>query len=110
MTNTTIIKMVSQFKKSLSSTRIVPEPFTSRRTALFLILFLVYELSFAVEGKSPAKMNAFKNVTVVSKTGRYLTIGKRGITGEYSNSPYGKNILEIGIYIHIVLQLVKCVT
>jgi hypothetical protein len=58
----------------------------------------VYELSFAVEGKSPAKMNVFKNVTVVSKTGRYLTIGKRGITGEYSNSPYGKNILEIGIY------------
>jgi hypothetical protein len=91
MTNRSIIK------KSLSSTRIFPHHFTSRRAALFLIIFLVYLLSIAVEGKSTAKSNSFKNVTVVSKTGRYLTIGKRGITGEYSNSPYGKNILEMEI-------------
>jgi hypothetical protein len=65
----------------------------------------VYELYIAVEAKSTARMNAFKNVTLVSKTGRYLTIGKQGITGQYSNSPYGKNISEIGIYRNKVIQL-----
>ena len=97
MTNRIIIKR--------GSTRIFPEHFTSRRAALFLILFLVYELYIAVEAKSTARMNAFKNVTLVSKTGRYLTIGKQGITGQYSNSPYGKNISEIGIYRNKVIQL-----
>ncbi|CAB4020430.1 fibroblast growth factor 2-like [Paramuricea clavata] len=85
MTNRIIIKR--------GSTRIFPEPSTSRRAALFLILFLVYELYIAVEAKSTARMNALKNVTLVSKTGRYLTIGKQGITAQYSNSPYAE--LEI---------------
>ncbi len=40
-------------------------------------------------------MNASKKITVVSKAGIYLTIGKQGISGEYSDSPYGKNYSDI---------------
>ena len=58
---------------------------------LLLTLFLLYELSSTVEAKAlPTKAD---NVTVVTKTGRHLTIGKQGITGEFSSNPYGKNFL-----------------
>ena len=92
--------MASQFQlKSLSSSRIRLEtltpPLWNTRVLLFLVFFLVHELSIAVEAKPAAKMNASKKITVVSKAGIYLTIGKQGISGEYSDSPYGKNYSDI---------------
>jgi hypothetical protein len=89
--------MVTQIKTSLSSTRIFLNAFASpvcTRMAFFFTLFLVFELSTMVEGKSLGK-SAYKNGTIVSKGGRYLTLDPaQGITGEYSNTPNGRNILR----------------
>jgi hypothetical protein len=105
--------MASQFQlKSLSSSRIRLEtltpPLWNTRVLLFLVFFLANELSIAVEAKPGAKMNAFKNVTVVNKAGRYLTIGKQGISGESSYSPYGKNYS--GIYCFRTCKFVSIAT
>ena len=83
--------MVLQFQlKSLSSSHIRLEtltpPLWNARVLLFLVFFLAHELSIAVEAK---------NIKVVSKDGRYLTIGKQGISGERLYSPYGKNYSDI---------------
>jgi hypothetical protein len=85
--------MVSQIKNYLSSTRtfLYTPPLWNIRMVLLLTLFLVYELSSTIEAKSHT-LSTYMNRTVVSKAGRYLTIGKQGITGEYSYSPYGKKI------------------
>jgi hypothetical protein len=85
--------MVLQIKISLSASRIflATPPLGNIRMVLLLTLFLLYELSSTVEAKAlPTKAD---NVTVVTKTGRHLTIGKQGITGEFSSNPYGKNFL-----------------
>ena len=79
--------MVFQVKRSLSTTGVILNLIKS--AILFLSLFLVCELSVTVEAKSVAT-STYKNVTILSKTRRYLTIGTQGITGETSNGPYGK--------------------
>jgi hypothetical protein len=62
--------------------------------ALFsTLLFLVNERSTTVEARSLGK-DGYKNVTILNNDGRYLTLGKQAITGENSNSPYGKNISD----------------
>ena len=60
---------------------------------LSTLLFLVNERSTTVEARSLGK-DGYKNVTILNNDGRYLTLGKQAITGEYSNSPYGKNISD----------------
>ena len=71
--------------------------------ALFLTIFVAYELRVTAEAKPAANMNTSQNTTLINKAGRYLTIGKHRITGNYLYSPYGKNI-------HSLLQLIiqKC--
>ena len=54
---------------------------------VFLTLFIAYEVGFTVVAKPTTG-----KFTILNKAGRYLTIGKQGITGEYVNSPYGKHI------------------
>ena len=62
--------------------------------ALFsTLLFLVNEQSTTVEARSLGN-SGYKNVTILNKDRRYLTLGKQAITGEYSNSLYGKNISD----------------
>ena len=51
---------------------------------VFLTLFIAYEVGFTVV--------ATGNFTILNKAGRYLTIGKQGITGKYVYNPYGKII------------------
>jgi hypothetical protein len=55
-----------------------------------------------VEGKSLGK-SAYKNGTIVSKGGRYLTLDTQGITGEYSNTPNGRNMLSLSVEILLVI-------
>ena len=76
--------------------------------ALFLTLFIAYELRAIAEAKPAANMNTSQIATLINKAGRYLTIGKHRINGKYLYSPYGKNIhslLELIIYIiHITVK------
>ncbi|CAB4032336.1 fibroblast growth factor 2 [Paramuricea clavata] len=75
---------------------------------LLLTLFLVYELSSTIEAKSHTLSGTYMNRTVVSKSGRHLTIGKQGITGEYSYSPYAKlSIRTVGFNSEITIKAVK---
>ena len=104
--------MVSQEKKTSSSTRNTLRNWSpsswNKKVALFLTLFIAYELSAIAEAKPAANMNTSQIATLINKAGRYLTIGKHRITGKYLYSPYGKNIhslLELIIYIiHITVQ------
>ena len=98
--------MVSQDKKTSSSTRNTLRNWSpsswNKKVVLFLTLFIAYELPAIAEAKPAANMNTSQIATLINKAGRYLTIGKHRITGKYLYSPYGKNIhslLELIIYI-----------
>ena len=74
--------MVSQVKKAPWSSS-----YWNKKVIVFLTLFIAYEVGFTVVAKPTTG-----KFTILNKAGRYLTIGKQGITGEYVNSPYGKHI------------------
>ena len=104
--------MDSKEKKTSSSTRNTLRNWSpsswNKKVALFLTLFIAYELRAIAEAKPAANMNTSQIATLINKAGRYLTIGKHRIRGKYLYSPYGKNIhslLELIIYIiHITVQ------
>ena len=104
--------MDSKEKKTSSSTRNTLRNWSpslwNKKVALFLTLFILYELPAIAEAKPAANMNTSQIATLINKAGRYLTIGKHRITGKYLDSPYGKNIhslLELITYIiHITVQ------
>jgi hypothetical protein len=105
--------MLAQVIKSLSSTRSTSKQRSlslwNIRAILFVTLFIAIELSSTVEARPARKTNAFRIVTVMSKEGRYLTIGKQGITGVYVYSPYGKNMFTLEL-ISLLLNLfcIRC--
>ena len=59
----------------------------NKRVAIFLTFFIAHELGTIAEARPAAR-----KVTIINRAGRYLTIGKHRITGEYPYSPYGKKI------------------
>ena len=74
--------MVSQVKKASWSS----SPW-NKKVIVFLALFIAYEVGFTVVANPAAR-----KVTILNKSGRYLTIGQQGITGKYVYSPYGNII------------------
>ena len=108
--------MVSQDKKTSSSTRDTLTTWSpssrNKKVAVFLTLFIAYELRAVAEAKPAANMNTSQNGILINKAGRYLTIGKHRIRGKYLYSPYGKNIhslLELIIYSYSYISAVLLV-
>lgn len=87
-----VLHIIKSWPPNSVSLHIFGRLITNTKSLYFLLMVLMLELSSTTEAKSVTKaMNAYKNVTLVSKAGRYLTIGTQGITGEDSSSIYGRN-------------------